>query len=141
MFHKKKNFEQTSQLLRQQLQDGKRPPQNSLQKTSRPPTRSETLSLPPLLPPPAAGKPARKRTFSVRETLSAGQPTFKQENYTLHEARVLAHMAEAERDRLLDQTAALQQRLDSTTDQLVRLKKKNIQCGTLWCGGMPSWAV
>ena len=115
-------LEQTSQLLRQQLQDGKRPPQNSLQKTSRPPTRSETLSLPPLLPPPAAGKPARKRTFSVRETLSAGQPTLKQENYTLHEARVLAHMAEAERDRLLDQTAALQQRLDSTTDQLVRLE-------------------
>lgn len=105
-------LEGANRLLKQQLQESK---------CLRPSTRTEVLSLPSLHKPPSSQ--ARAKSFPISDTLSARQQqTAKGEKYTLREAQVLAQMAEHERDKLLDLTLTLQQRLDNTTDQLMRLK-------------------
>lgn len=118
-------LEQVNQLLKQQLQECKKQVQKSRQNSLRPSTtRSEVPSLPPLQQQPLSGQQARTRSFPIRETSSAHQPTVK---HTLREAQVLAQIAEAERDKLLHLTLTLQQRLDSTADQLMRLQmEKNV---------------
>lgn len=104
-------LEGANQLLKQQLQESK---------CLRPSTRTEALSLHSLHKPPSSQ--ARAKSYPIRETLTAHQQTAEGEKYTLREAQVLAQMAEHERDKLLDLTLTLQQRLDNTTDQLMRLK-------------------
>lgn len=105
-------LEKANHLLKQQLQESK---------CLRPSTRTEVVSLPSLHKPPPSQ--ARAKSFPIREPLSAQQQqTASGEKYTLREAQVLVQMAEHERDRLLDLTLTLQQRLDNTTDQLMRLK-------------------
>ena len=81
------------------------------------------VSLPPIVPPPSNRKPHRPPTRTiVRKSLSAGQPSTQQFNCDLVEAQTVAKIAQVERDRLLELTSTLQQRLDATTDKLVRLE-------------------
>ena len=81
------------------------------------------VSLPPIVPPPSNRKPHRPPTRTiVRKSLSAGQPFTQQFNCDLVEAQTVAKIAQVERDRLLELTSTLQQRLDATTDKLVRLE-------------------
>jgi len=91
------------------------------------PYNSAKLSLPPLVPPPSGGnrKPHRPPTRTlIRKSLSAGQPSTQLLNINLIEAQTIAQVSQAERDRLLELTGTLQQRLDATTDRLVRLETK-----------------
>ena len=90
-------------------------------------TNSAKLSLPPLVPPPSGGnrKPHRPPTRTlIRKSLSAGQPSTQLLNIDLIEAQTIAQVSQVERDRLLELTGTLQQRLDATTDRLVRLETK-----------------
>lgn len=90
-------------------------------------TNSVKLSLPPLVPPPSGGnrKPHRPPTRTlIRKSLSAGQPSTQLLNINLIEAQTIAQVSQAERDRLLELTGTLQQRLDATTDRLVQLETK-----------------
>ena len=81
------------------------------------------VSLPPIVPPPSNRKPHRPPTRTVvRKSLSAGQPSTQQFNCDLVETQTIAKIAQVERDRLLELTSTLQQRLDATTDKLVRLE-------------------
>lgn len=81
------------------------------------------VSLPPIVPPPSNRKPHRPPTRTlVRKSLSAGQPSTQQLNCDLVEAQTVAKIAQVERDRLLELTNTLQQRLDATTDKLVQLE-------------------
>ena len=108
--------------------------------TENPGRRSEnSVSLPPLVhprPPPTTGSRKAKQRLPMqnliaRKSMSAGEtPTQKldspllntPQNCDLTEARALAQVAQVERDRLVELTRALQQRLDASTDRLVRFE-------------------
>ena len=124
----KQELEQTNELLRKQLAECKKALQHSLSGSMllqhgqlemlRQPVNTEVLSLPPIAQPPSQSF-RRKKAFSVRKSVSAGQSAM---NTTLREAQLLAQAAEVERDQLLELTAKMQQQLDATTDHLMSLK-------------------
>ena len=124
----KQELEQTNQLLRKQLTECKKALQHSINGDTvhqpgqleilRQPVNTEMSFLPPIAQPPNKSL-SKKRAFPVRESVSAGQPAM---NHTFREAQLLTQVAEVERDRLLELTAKMQQQLDATTDQLMRLK-------------------
>ena len=99
------------------------PPSSSLERHDGP--KAAKLSLPPLVPPLSCSnrKPHRPPTRTLtRKSLSAGQPSAQQLDSNVIEAQTIAQVSQAERDRLLELTGTLQQRLDATTDRLVRLE-------------------
>ena len=118
-------LEQDNQLLRDQLQVALL---QLKQNSSRLSTTNKFLSLPSL------HRPSSHQTQPIRGTLSA---TVQHQTNSLREAQILTQIAEAERDKLLDLTMTLQQRLDSTTDQMARLKIEN-SCGKIY--RLPSFA-
>ena len=95
------------------------------------------VSLPPLVHPrlpPTGSRNASQRLLTQnlvsRKSMSAGQiptqqldsPLLTPQNCDLAEARALAQVAQVERDRLMELTCALQQRLDASTDRFVRFE-------------------
>lgn len=79
-------------------------------------------SLPPLIPRPPSSRQNSARTL-VRKSVSAGETcSNRQLSCDLSEAQTLGQVAGVERDRLMELTTSLQQRLDATTDRLVRLE-------------------
>ena len=120
-------LEQANQQLQQQLQDCQKRLQKSRQTHSRPSTKTEVLSLPSI----PSSQQSKTKQLSVRNTLSANNNSVmvKNETAALREAQVLLHIAESERDKLLNLTMTLQHRLDNSTDQLVRLKMEK-SCGS-----------
>ena len=117
-------LEETNRNLRQELGNYKRALHQSQQKTQQ--TRCEAQSLPPLVHQPRHPRP-RSRMKLDRQTLSAGTPVAAGlETSSLREAQMMKRLAETERDRLLELTTTLQQRLASTEEQLVRLKTERV---------------
>ena len=87
-------------------------------------TNSEIPSLPPIALPTPKLLTGRMRPLYTREILSAGESLMEYSEYSLREAQVLAQVANAEVNRLLEMTSSLQQKLDSATDQLVKLRSE-----------------
>lgn len=113
---------QTNQILKQQLRHCERELKIiSRQNSSHQSTRTEALSLPSLL----HQKPPTPHTKTNQVPIIRGAHkslAVQHETSSLHEAQMMTRLAETERDKLLDLTTTLQQRLTYTTDQLVRLK-------------------
>jgi uncharacterized protein YoxC len=113
-------LEHENLLLKRKLQECEQALQTLQLNSSRLSSRNGALSLPHI--PQQLSSQQVTKTFPIRETLSAPKPTVKHEKHTLREAQVLAQIAEGERDKLLEMTTTLQQRLDNAVDQLIKLK-------------------
>lgn len=117
-------LEETNRNLRQELGKYKGALHQSQQKTQQ--TRCEAQSLPPLVHQPRYPRPHSRMKLD-RQTLSAGTPVAAGlEASSLREAQMMKRLAETERDRLLELTTTLQQRLASTEEQLVRVKTERV---------------
>ena len=83
-------------------------------------------TLPPIKPSFQTGTSRNgKRPTSgslIRKAASAGHPSLRQGECTSIEMHTLAAVSQVERDRLVELTSVLQERLDSMTDRAVRLE-------------------
>ena len=125
----KQELEQENTLLRKELKKykmalSKNPVQHCQQEAWKRPTKSEIPSLPHIALPTTKLLTGRMRPLLTREIQSAGEPVMEYSKYNLREAQVLAQVANAEVDRLLELTSSLQQQLDSATDQLMKLRSE-----------------
>ena len=125
-------LEQENLLLKQQLRECEHSLQKLQQNNSRLSSRNGAMSLPLIPQQPSSSRQVNTKTFTVRDTLSVPKLTVKHENYTLREAQVLVQIAESERDKLLELTMTLQQRLDNAVDQLIRLKMEKNSKGHVY---------
>ena len=85
--------------------------------------KTNRLSLPPLVDPkPPVFRKNSHLHVPGRKSMSAGHLSSNHDDDDSIEAHALAQVSQVERDRLLELTLTLQQRLDATTDKLVRLE-------------------
>ena len=78
-------------------------------------TLKTSMSNPSLLPPVASQ--GRQRSQTERKAVSAGQPLGSLYMHSDSDGSLMAQVSQIERERLLELTRCLQQRLDATTDK------------------------
>lgn len=121
------------QLLKQnsskQADKSEPPKTTSIADTAEP--HSTSNSLPPIINPrPPPGRPVPTKWTHrqslvqphARKSMSAGNPNSHDQVRQQEEAHALTQVAQVERDRLFELTTALQQRLDASTDRMMRME-------------------
>ena len=117
---------QDNQMLRDELQQAMKKSSKVDSTRSRQVNHTSTADMPSSLPPVhvASRRSRRPTSRSERKAVSAGQPLgflYPHSDNNMTEPSICAQVSQIEREKLLELTGCLQQRLDDTTDKLMRL--------------------